>query len=104
MGNAGRSFGYTLIMATQRLPNIAKWSIANLQNKVILAHAEKNDLDSCEEETGGLVKRDVIKGLKQGTGVVIGFTGEPVIVQFDKQLARHVSVTPKVAHLKQQFR
>ncbi|GCE18977.1 hypothetical protein KDK_27770 [Dictyobacter kobayashii] len=103
MANTGRSFGYTLLLATQRLPNIAKWSIANLQTKVILAHAEKNDLNACEVETGGLVDKEVIKRLQQGTGVVMGFTHDPIIVHFDKQLARHVSVTPKVAHLKKQF-
>jgi len=104
MANTGRSFGYTLLMATQRLPNIAKWSIANLQCKVILAHAEKNDLNACETETGGMVDREEIKRLKQGTGIVIGFTKDPVVVHFDKQQARHVSVTPKTNRLQEQFK
>lgn len=103
MANAGRSFGYTLLMATQRLPNIAKWSIGNLQTKVILAHAEKNDLDACELETGGQVDREVIKRLPQGTGIVTGFSPEPIMVRFDKQRAKHVSVTPKTERLRQQF-
>lgn len=103
MANAGRSFGYTLVMATQRLPNIAKWSIANLQTKVIMVHSEKNDLDACENETGGMVDRETVKRLPQGTGIVIGFTQDPIIVKFDMQLARHVSNTPKLAQLRQQF-
>ncbi len=103
MANTGRSYGYTLVMATQRLPNIAKWAIANLQIKIVLAHAEKNDLDACEEETGGQVDREVIKGLSQGTGIVIGFTKEPVIVRFDRQKAQHVSNTPKIKDVRAQF-
>lgn len=103
MANTGRSFGYTLVMATQRLPNIAKWSIANLQVKVVMRHSEKNDLDACMTETGGLIEREDIKRLEQGTGIVVGFAQNPLIVRFDKQRARHVSITPKVAHLKQQF-
>jgi hypothetical protein len=104
MANTGRSYGYTLVMATQRLPNIAKWAIANLQIKVVLAHAEKNDLDACEEETGGMVDREEIKRLAQGTGIVIGFTKEPVIVKFDKQKAQHVSNTPKVEDVRARFK
>ncbi len=104
MANTGRSYGYTLVMVTQRLPNIAKWSIANLQVKVILAHAEKNDLDACEEETGGLVDRQEIKGLEYGTGIVMGLTKEPLIVHFDKQKAKHVSTTPTVERAHETFK
>lgn len=104
MANTGRSFGYTLVMATQRLPNIAKWSIANLQVKVILAHALKNDLDSCEEETGGLVDREDIKHLAQGTGIVVGLSREPLVVAFDKQRAPHVSNTPTVERIQDVMR
>jgi len=103
MANTGRSFGYTLVMATLRLPNIAKWSIANLQVKVVLAHTERNDLDACEEETGGLVDREEIKRLEQGTGIVLGLTKEPVLVHFDKQSARHVSDTPPVERVHETF-
>ena len=102
MANTGRSFGYTLVMATQRLPNIAKWSIANLHNKFILAHAEKNDLDACVAETGGLIDREDIKHLPIGTGIVLGFTKEPCRVQFDAQ-PHHVSTTPGIERIAEQF-
>lgn len=97
MANTGRSYGYTLVMATQRIANIAKWSIANLRIKVIMAHAEKNDLDRCEEEVGkDVANRETVKTLEQGCGIVVGFTKEPYIVKFDKQPARHVSHTPMI--------
>jgi len=103
MANAGRSFGYTLVMATQRLPNIAKWSIANLQVKVIMGHSLKNDLDACEEETEGAVERETIKKLTPGQGIVVGLGVAPLLVAFDEQRAEHISTTPNLEELHAHF-
>lgn len=94
--NAGRSYGFTAVMATQRLTNIAKWSISNLQVKVIMRHTEKNDLDRCEEEAGDIANRATVKNLPQGSGIVIGLSPDAQIVAFKKQPARHISVTPQI--------
>lgn len=94
--NAGRSYGFTAVMATQRLTNIAKWSISNLQVKVIMRHTEKNDLDRCEEEAGEVADRATVKQMPKGSGIVIGLPPDPQIVAFKKQPAEHISVTPQI--------
>ncbi len=94
--NAGRSYGFTAVMATQRLTNIAKWSISNLQVKVIMRHTEKNDLDRCEEEAGEVADRATVKAMPKGSGIVIGLSPDPQIVAFKKQPAEHISVTPQI--------
>ncbi len=94
--NAGRSYGFTAVMATQRLTNIAKWSISNLQVKVIMRHTEKNDLDRCEEEAGEVANRATVKAMPKGSGIVIGLSPDPQIVAFKKQPAEHISVTPQI--------
>jgi hypothetical protein len=103
LANTGRSFGFTLVMATQRLPLIDKGAIGNLGIKVIMGHTVQNDLDACEEETGGLIDSETIKALEPGVGIVVGLTKEPTVVQFDEQPARHVSVTPNIERLDRQF-
>ena len=103
MINTGRSYGYTMLMATQRIANIAKWAIANLYIKVILAHTEKNDLDRCEEEVGkDVADRALVKRLEQGTGIVVGLTKEPCLVRFDRQPVLNCSRTPLIERSHQQ--
>lgn len=91
----GRSYGFTMIVATQRIANIAKWAIAPLQIKVIMRHRELNDLKRCKEDAGEADQR-AITTLEPGQGIVIGLTDDPITVQFDRQPARHVSVTPTI--------
>lgn len=102
MCNTGRFNGYTMVMATQRLVNIAKWSIGNLQNKIILKHNEMNDINRCIEEMDGLVTPMDLKALTKGIGIIRGF-GLPLdkimTVNFDKQRAKHISNTPLVEDL-----
>lgn len=91
----GRSYGYTMILATQRIANIAKWAIAPLQIKVIMRHRELNDLKRCKEDAGEADQK-ALTTLEPGQGIVIGLTDDPMTVQFDLQPARHVSVTPTI--------
>lgn len=91
----GRSYGFTMIVATQRIANIAKWAIAPLQIKVIMRHREQNDLKRCKEDAGEADQRTITM-LEPGQGIVIGLTEDPMTIQFDRQAARHVSVTPTV--------
>jgi hypothetical protein len=95
----GRSYGYTMYLATQRLPNIAKWAIAPLQLKIVMRHRETNDLKRCKEETG--LNETTIASLDKGQGIVMGLTDDPTLVNFDKQEARHVSVTPTIQRIRE---
>ncbi len=95
MATAGRSFGHTLVVATQRIANIATWSIGTLQIKVIMKHTELNDLKRCNSETSA-AEPTVVRELEQGTGIVVGLSKKPLIIQFDRQPARHVSHTPGI--------
>lgn len=99
--NTGRSYGFTMCFFTQSIANLQKWAIKNCKRKVIMMHAEKNDLDRCEEEVdSSIATRQEIATLNPGTGIVIGFTKEPVIVQFDRRQSRHDSHTPKIERVK----
>lgn len=95
--NMGRSYGYTMLFSTQRIANIAKWTIGNCQIKVIMKHSVDVDLARCEEEVGKdfTTKRD-IKMLATGDGYVIGLTSDPLLVHFDMRKSRHDSHTPKI--------
>jgi hypothetical protein len=72
MANTGRSFGYTLVMATLRLPNIAKWSIANLQVKVVLAHTKKMIWMPVKRKPGDWLTGKRSSGLNRGPGSCLG--------------------------------
>jgi hypothetical protein len=95
--NMGRSYGYTMIFSTQRIANIAKWTIGNSQIKVIMRHSVDVDLERCVEEIGkGYIDTKGVSTLKQGTGFVLGFTSDPMLVKFDKRQSRHDSNTPDI--------
>ncbi|HZU03982.1 MAG TPA: hypothetical protein VFA10_30245 [Ktedonobacteraceae bacterium] len=102
VANAGRSFGLTMIMATQRLANIAKWSVANLQIQVIMRQDLINDIERCKEYVGA-EQIKVLPDLPAGKGFVKGLSKSPMLVQFDEQEARHVSKTPDLSNLKKRY-
>lgn len=99
--NMGRSYGYTLLFATQRIANIAKWTIANSQIKVVMRHTLDIDIKRCREEVGSeIAEQHDIKSLADGYGIVVGLTREPVLVHFDTRASRHDSHTPKIDRVK----
>jgi len=99
--NTGRSYGFTMCFFTQSIANLQKWAIKNCKRKIIMKHVEKNDLDRCEEEVEeSVATRAEIANLEPGVGIVIGFTKEPVMVQFDRRQSRHDSHTPKIERVK----
>jgi hypothetical protein len=91
----GRTAGYTVGFATQSLTYLAKWAIKSSQVRIFGRHAEKNDLDTCEQIINpAIATREQIEAFPPGVGVVFGFTTKPMIVQFDKKQARDLAQTP----------
>jgi hypothetical protein len=103
VANMGRSFGYTLIFATQRLANIAKWAVANLQLQIVMRQDLDNDIERCEEYIGK-ENCKLLRDLPPGRGFVHGLSKTPMLIQFDKQEARHVSKTPNLARAQKRYK
>lgn len=101
----GRSAGYTLGFATQSLTYLAKWAIKSSQIRIFGRHAEKNDLDACEQMINPTVAtREQIEAFPPGVAVVFGFTTQPVVVQFDRKQSRDLSQTPRIELLHERHR
>jgi hypothetical protein len=96
----GRSNGYTMCFATPSLTYVAKAMIKSCQIKILMRHAEKNDLDMCEQIVNGVVTRQEIESMPVGTGVVFGFTQKPMVVKFDTRQSRDLSETPGIKRLR----
>jgi hypothetical protein len=97
----GRSNGYTMCFATPSLTYVAKSMIKSCQVRVLMRHAEKNDLDMCEQIVNGAATREEIESMPVGTGIVFGFTPKPVVVKFDTRQSRDLSETPGIERLRQ---
>jgi len=97
----GRSNGYTMCFATPSLTYVAKSMIKSCQVRVLMRHAEKNDLDMCEQIVNGAATREEIESMPVGTGIVFGFTAKPVVVKFDTRQSRDLSETPGIERLRQ---
>lgn len=109
MVNMGRSYGYTMLFATQRIANIAKWTIGNCQIKVIMKHSVDVDLERCSKEIGKdgqgkwyATEQDVRNlPAKKGYAYVLGFTNDPYLIQFDMRRSYHPSNTPQIDRVQQ---
>jgi hypothetical protein len=98
----GRSNGYTVFFATQSLTYIAKWAIKSSQIRIYMKHAEKNDLDMCEDTIpASVATREMIENFPPGTGVVFGLTPKAMVVTFDKKQSRDESETPNMQRLRE---
>ena len=75
--------------------------IKSCQIRILMRHAEKNDLDMCEQIVNGAATREEIESMPVGTGIVIGFTPKPMIVKFDMRQSKDLSETPKIDRLRQ---
>jgi hypothetical protein len=103
IANMGRSYGYTLVMATQRLANISKASIANLNIQIIMKQDLDRDIERCEDYIGKELCKQ-LRDLPTGQGFVRGLSKTPMLVQFDKQEARHVSKTPNLERAQKRYK
>ncbi|GHO94804.1 hypothetical protein KSF_048520 [Reticulibacter mediterranei] len=103
IANMGRSYGYTLVMATQRLANISKASIANLNIQIIMKQDLDKDIERCEDYIGKELCKQ-LRDLPTGQGFVRGLSKNPMLVQFDKQEARHVSKTPNLERAQKRYK
>jgi hypothetical protein len=90
-----------MCFATPSLTYVAKSMIKSCQIRVLMRHAEKNDLDMCEQIANGAATREEIESMPVGTGVVFGFTPKPVVIKFDKRQSRDLSETPGIERLRQ---
>lgn len=103
VSTTGRSYGFTVIAATQRIQQIDNSAIQSLTNKIIMRHTLSTDINRCGEELGIGNQKDYpnLQLLESGGAYVIGAAfsaSNPIRVHFEDRKSKHQSITPNLEH------